>query len=91
MEYKVGTLYPEVTEGLHAYGVASHRHMPEIEQGLSEAAGADVQVCAGKGTICCLCSPICMDMRNLHSIVQGTLLAYGNGNGDNAVILYAVS
>jgi len=41
---KVGSLYPEVTEGLHAYGVASHRHMPEIEQGLSEAAGSDVKV-----------------------------------------------
>jgi N-acetyl-gamma-glutamyl-phosphate reductase len=34
-----GSLYSEVTEGTHAYGVASHRHAPEIEQGLSEAAG----------------------------------------------------
>ena len=24
---------------MHAYGVGSHRHMPEIEQGLAEAAG----------------------------------------------------
>jgi len=39
---KQGTLYCEVTEGIHAYSVASHRHAPEIEQGLSEAAGKDV-------------------------------------------------
>ena len=41
---QVGTLYSEVTEGLHAYGVASHRHMPEIEQGLTEASGQEVKV-----------------------------------------------
>lgn len=35
---KEGTLFCEVTEGIHPYGVASHRHSPEIEQGLSEAA-----------------------------------------------------
>lgn len=32
-------LYCEVTEGVHAYGIASHRHLPEIEQELSRAAG----------------------------------------------------
>lgn len=36
---KEANLYAEVTEGLHAYGIASHRHAPEIEQGLSWAAG----------------------------------------------------
>ncbi|KAK4531601.1 hypothetical protein CCYA_CCYA08G2458 [Cyanidiococcus yangmingshanensis] len=36
---KEGNLFCEVTEGLHAYAVASHRHAPEIEQGLSRAAG----------------------------------------------------
>jgi len=41
---KQGTLFCEVTEGIHAYGVGSHRHMPEIEQGLSEAAGKPVVV-----------------------------------------------
>ena len=41
---KQGSLYAEVTEGIHAYGVASHRHAPEIEQGLSEAAGRPVVV-----------------------------------------------
>jgi N-acetyl-gamma-glutamyl-phosphate reductase len=41
---KQGSLYAEVTEGIHAYGVASHRHAPEIEQGLSEAAGKPIVV-----------------------------------------------
>jgi len=41
---KEANLYCEVTEGIHPYGVASHRHMPEIEQGLSEATGKPVLV-----------------------------------------------
>ncbi len=41
---KQQNLYAEVTEGIHAYGIASHRHAPEIEQGLSEAAGRKVTV-----------------------------------------------
>jgi N-acetyl-gamma-glutamyl-phosphate reductase len=38
------SLYCEVAEGINAYGVAGHRHAPEIEQGLSEAAGHNVVV-----------------------------------------------
>jgi N-acetyl-gamma-glutamyl-phosphate reductase len=34
----LGTIYCEVNEGLKAYKVAGHRHMPEIEQELSIAA-----------------------------------------------------
>jgi N-acetyl-gamma-glutamyl-phosphate reductase len=41
---KQANLYGEVAEGIHAYGVASHRHAPEIEQGLSEAAGRPIVV-----------------------------------------------
>lgn len=41
---KEGSLHTEVSEGLHAYGVITHRHTPEIEQGLSEAAGRPVPV-----------------------------------------------
>ena len=41
---KEGTLFAEVGEGVHAYGIASHRHAPEIEQGLSQAAGRPVTV-----------------------------------------------
>jgi N-acetyl-gamma-glutamyl-phosphate reductase len=39
-----GSLFCEVAEGIHAYGVASHRHAPEIEQGLSAAAGRQLVV-----------------------------------------------
>ncbi|MQX37982.1 N-acetyl-gamma-glutamyl-phosphate reductase [Roseospira navarrensis] len=40
---KEGLLHGEVSEGIHAYGVASHRHSPEIEQALSKAAGRTVR------------------------------------------------
>ncbi len=43
-ELKQGNLYCEAAEGLMAYGVASHRHAPEIEQGLSAASGKSVIV-----------------------------------------------
>jgi N-acetyl-gamma-glutamyl-phosphate reductase len=39
-----GSLYCEVAEGIHAYGVAGHRHVPEIEAGLARAAGRRVVV-----------------------------------------------
>ena len=41
---KQGSLYAEVTEGIHAYGVAGHRHVAEIEQELSAAAKKPVVV-----------------------------------------------
>jgi N-acetyl-gamma-glutamyl-phosphate reductase len=37
-------LYAEANENLQAYGVARHRHTPEIEQALSGMVGAPVQV-----------------------------------------------
>lgn len=37
-------LYTEVTEGIHPYGVAGHRHAPEMEQALSEAANETITV-----------------------------------------------
>src|SRR5262249_22814820 len=43
-EPKPANLFAEVSEGVHAYGVASPRHAPEIEQGLSEVAGKEVVV-----------------------------------------------
>jgi len=43
-EAKQDSLYAEVTEGIHAYGVARHRHAPEIEQELSLAAGRALNV-----------------------------------------------
>jgi N-acetyl-gamma-glutamyl-phosphate reductase len=37
-------LYSEVSEGFHAYGVGHHRHMSELDQEFSRAAGRDVVV-----------------------------------------------
>lgn len=39
---KVNNLYCEVNENIKAYGVAGHRHTPEIEEQLSYAAGKPV-------------------------------------------------
>jgi len=41
---KLTTLFPECNESLSAYNVGRHRHTPEIEQVLSTAAGAGVEV-----------------------------------------------
>lgn len=41
---KVGSLYCSVNESFKSYGVASHRHTPEIEQIYSEFAGEDVVI-----------------------------------------------
>ncbi|CAI0455726.1 unnamed protein product, partial [Linum tenue] len=41
---KVSNLYTELSEGIMSYGVTKHRHVPEIEQGLSEASGVKVTV-----------------------------------------------
>lgn len=39
---RVDTLYSEASESFKAYGVAGHRHLPEIRQGLGVAAGVSV-------------------------------------------------
>ena len=41
---KVDSLFCEVNENIKAYGVASHRHTPEIEEQLSYAAGKPVVI-----------------------------------------------
>jgi N-acetyl-gamma-glutamyl-phosphate reductase len=41
---KEASLFTEVSGGVHAYGIAGHRHVPEIEQALSKAAGRAVRV-----------------------------------------------
>jgi N-acetyl-gamma-glutamyl-phosphate reductase len=41
---KVDNLLSEVSDSFKAYGVAGHRHLPEIEQGLADVAGAPVRV-----------------------------------------------
>ena len=39
---EVHTLFAEASDNFKAYGVSGHRHLPEIRQGLSIAAGKDV-------------------------------------------------
>lgn len=41
---KEANLYCEIAEGMNSYAVGKHRHMPEIEQGLTEASGTPVTV-----------------------------------------------
>ena len=36
--------FPECNESVSAYGVGTHRHMPEIDQVLSDVAGSDIRV-----------------------------------------------
>ena len=39
---KESSLFCEVSEGFHAYGIAGHRHMAELDQEFSKAAGSNV-------------------------------------------------
>ena len=39
---KEGTLFAEVSTGIHAYGIGAHRHVAEIDQELSLASGRSV-------------------------------------------------
>lgn len=41
---KRGLLFSEVSEGMAAYSVGAHRHIPEIEQPLSKAAGRAITI-----------------------------------------------
>lgn len=41
---KVDNLLSEVSDSFKAYGVSGHRHLPEIEQGLSDMAGQPAQL-----------------------------------------------
>ncbi|CAL4965932.1 unnamed protein product [Urochloa decumbens] len=41
---KEANLYTEIAEGIQSYGITSHRHVPEIEQGLTDAAESKVTI-----------------------------------------------
>lgn len=41
---KIDNLFAEINDSFKAYGVAGHRHLPEIEQGLGDIAGSAVHV-----------------------------------------------
>ncbi len=42
--FGLGMHFPELSNDFKAYNVASHRHTPEIEQGLKDAGGEDVRI-----------------------------------------------
>lgn len=64
-EAKVGSLFAEAADTLMAYGVAGHRHLPEIEQGLRRAANAPVRL-----TFVPHLTPM---IRGIHATLYGTL------------------
>ncbi|XP_035539997.1 probable N-acetyl-gamma-glutamyl-phosphate reductase, chloroplastic [Juglans regia] len=41
---KEANLYTEISEGIYSYGMTRHRHVPEIEQGLSDAAHSKITI-----------------------------------------------
>ncbi len=41
---KQSNLFTEIDGGISAYGISSHRHVPEIEQSLSQTAGSNINV-----------------------------------------------
>jgi N-acetyl-gamma-glutamyl-phosphate reductase len=41
---KLSTLFPECNESISAYGIGTHRHIPEIEQILSTKSGQSVKI-----------------------------------------------
>lgn len=49
---KEANLYTEIAEGIHAYGIKGHRHVPEVEQGLSDAAESKVTISFTPNLIC---------------------------------------
>ncbi len=61
----VGALLCETSESMKAYAVAGHRHLPEIRQGLSEAAGRPVGL-----TFVPHLTPM---IRGIHSTLYATL------------------
>ncbi len=63
---KIDNLFSEMGESFKAYGVAGHRHLPEIEQGLSLLAGQKVNL-----TFVPHLLPL---TRGIHSTLYGTLL-----------------
>lgn len=67
--------FPNMNENLFAYGIGTHRHLPEMEQIASEIAGCDVQILfqphAGpfdRGILSSIyCQPICHSERSEES------------------------
>src|SRR3546814_16097190 len=45
---KEANLFPEVAEAVHPYGIVKHRHMPEIEQAITQSSGRTEESGEGK-------------------------------------------
>jgi N-acetyl-gamma-glutamyl-phosphate reductase len=73
---KVDNLLSEVADSFKAYGVAGHRHLPEIEQGLGDAAGQAVKVT--------FVPHLLPQIRGIHA----TLFAQLRGDADDLQALY---
>ena len=73
---KVDNLLTEITDSFKAYGVAGHRHLPEIEQGLRDVQPAGVA--AAQLTFVPHLLPI---IRGIHATLYATLLK-GNQTPD---------
>ncbi|NPU94809.1 MAG: N-acetyl-gamma-glutamyl-phosphate reductase [Gammaproteobacteria bacterium] len=76
-EAKVGSLLCEASESFKAYGVAGHRHLPEIRQGLNQVAGGDVGL-----TFVPHLTPM---IRGIHATLYGRLTV---GNAGDLQALY---
>lgn len=76
-EAKVGSLLCEASESFKAYGVAGHRHLPEIRQGLNQVAGGEVGL-----TFVPHLTPM---IRGIHATLYGRLTA---GNAGDLQALY---
>lgn len=63
---KMDNLFAEINDSFKAYGAAGHRHLPEIEQGLADIAGAPVRL-----TFVPHLLPI---IRGIHSTLYANLL-----------------
>ncbi len=64
---EVHTLFAEASDNFKAYGVAGHRHLPEIRQGLSQMAGKAVRL-----TFVPHLTPL---IRGIHATLYARLLA----------------
>jgi len=68
---KIDNLLSEASDSFKAYGVAGHRHLPEIEQGLGDMAGHDVRL-----TFVPHLLPL---IRGIHSTLFATLTGSAEG------------
>ena len=74
---KVPNLYCEVTESIKAYGVATHRHTPEIEEQLGYAAGKEIVVNFTPHLVPMNRGILATEYATLNKKADGTLPTYG--------------